>query len=70
MQRVELGKTYCDGPTGVEGVATARTESLGGSVEIKLEWADGDGVPASDWFTESRLTEVPQKRVGFTPEAV
>ncbi len=52
---IELGKTYRDRPTGVTGVAVARTEHFGGNATVCLEWrADARGL-ASATFAEQRL---------------
>lgn len=62
---IEFGKHYEDGPTKFRGVATARTETMHGSVSVCLEFAGGDGKPDEVWLPESRLSEVEERKVGL-----
>jgi hypothetical protein len=57
---IELGKSYRDDATGYEGVATARTEYLGGNVNVRLERLKKDGVPEEAWWPEPRLVAIGQ----------
>lgn len=63
---VVLGDKYQDEVTDYVGVATARTETLHGSVSVCLERADGDGKPEEVWLPEVRLRPAEQtKKVGI-----
>lgn len=62
-QPVKLGEKYRDSITGLEGVATARTEYLYGCVRVVLE-AVKDGKPEELWFDEQRLTAAPSATSG------
>ena len=55
---VLLGRRYRDTATGYEGVATARTEFLHGSVSVRLERLKADGTTEETWWPEGRLAEV------------
>lgn len=54
MKALKFGDKYRDIVTGVEGVATARSEYMNGCVRIQLEWSK-DGSCHLDWFDEQRL---------------
>lgn len=53
-----LGKRYRDEPTGYEGVATARSEFLGGRANVRLERLKKDGTLEETWWPEERLVEL------------
>ncbi len=64
---IELGKKYKDSITGLEGIATARTEYMFGCVRILLEGKKlkSDGTPNELWFDEQRL--VPKAKTKKEP---
>lgn len=62
-----FGVRYRDEATGYEGVATARTEYLGGAVKVMLERVKQDGSVEETWWPETRLVEAGDRavRAGF-----
>jgi len=60
---IELGKTYRDTMTGLEGVAISRHEYLYGCVRISLEFLK-DGQIKTETFDEQRLTKLPSATSG------
>lgn len=64
---VEFGKTYRDGVSGYEGVATARATYWHSGVEVLLVAIGAkDGAANERWIKEARLVEVAAEPiVGF-----
>lgn len=63
---VVLGHWYRDTALGIVGTAVARTEHLGGSPVVKLQWLGGDDELKEFFCEEARLIEVSAERaVGF-----
>jgi len=63
---VKLGQKVRDKITGLEGIATARTEFLYGCVRVLID-PEGlhDGKPIeSQWLDEQRLEEKPTAKIG------
>jgi hypothetical protein len=56
---VTLGEKYRDEITHYQGIATARTCYMSGSIKVCLERAGKDGTPQEVWIEESRLMHVP-----------
>lgn len=57
--QVRLGGTYKDTVTGLQGVATVRSEYLNGSVRVGVEPKVGkDNKVSIEWFEEGRLQAV------------
>lgn len=66
MGKVLLGIPYKDPFTGYEGVATARTEYLGGEASVCLERRKVDGSIEETWWKEARLEVVPETHASNT----
>lgn len=63
---VTLGSWYRDTALGIVGTAVARTEHLGGSPVVKLQWLGADDELKEHYVEEARLEEVTSKHhVGF-----
>lgn len=59
-----LGAWYRDTALGLAGTAVARTEHLGGSPVVTLQWVD-DGVVREMNVEEARLAPLPTSVPGF-----
>lgn len=65
MTKVELGKKVRDTLSGIEGIATARTEFLYGCARILVETSERkDGKPVEIWVDEQRLLSTSQAKTG------
>lgn len=65
---ITLGRWYRDTALGIVGTAVSRTEHLGGSPVVKLQWLGADDEAKEHYVEEARLEEVAAARdVGFHP---
>jgi hypothetical protein len=59
--RLELGDKVVDIVTGLSGIVTMRTEILGGSTQVCVEYphlTEFDGIEEETWLPEGRLRKV------------
>lgn len=58
---VRLGDRYKDSATGYLGIATTRSEFLGGYALVKLERLTEKNGIEEHWFPEDRLAKMPDQ---------
>lgn len=73
MAKIKLGTRVRDKLTGYEGVATSRSETVGGFSQLRVDHMKPDGAGiATEWIPEKQLELAPEQTslTGLDPVTV